>query len=293
MKLFQIILLLSVAALTGCTDFFNQVVDIEIPEHEPSLAVSAHFRAQDTALIVFVSRSAGILDSVILDSVSIQGAAVAVLRDGSLWQTVPNVGPGHFYLAMGEPIGDQPHTYTLQVSAPGFESVEAVQVMPTSVSILDAVYTVQGGVNPDGEKVNTLSVEFQDPAGEDNYYYVDAYYYIPDSIGDFGGNIYIQTEDALVEPYEQGLIFKDGPIDGKKYALKTWFWDNVHEIPGAKLVVRLHSISRDRYLFLRTLDLYTNAQGNPFAEPVVVHDNIEKGVGIFGVSSVARWEIGF
>ncbi|MBK7337671.1 MAG: hypothetical protein IPJ00_16590 [Saprospirales bacterium] len=84
MKLFQIILLLSVAALTGCTDFFNQVVDIEIPEHEPSLAVSAHFRAQDTALIVFVSRSAGILDSVILDSVSIQGAAVAVLRDGSL-----------------------------------------------------------------------------------------------------------------------------------------------------------------------------------------------------------------
>ena len=43
---------LLLAATTGCGDFFNQIVDIEIPEHEPSLSVTAHFEAQDTSLIV-------------------------------------------------------------------------------------------------------------------------------------------------------------------------------------------------------------------------------------------------
>ena len=286
-------LLLLVATLTGCTDFFNQIVEIEIPEHTPSLAVSAHFRAQDTSLIVFVSRSAGILDTVILDSVKIQNASVTVLRDGAPWQTVPHIGEGHFYLLLGEAIGSNPHTYTLRVSAPGFEPVESVQAMPSPVPILDAVYTPEGGVNPDGDKVNTLSVEFQDPPGGDNFYYMEAYTYIPDSIGDYKYNLVLQTEDPLVEPYEMGLIFKDGPIDGKKYSLKCYLPDNIHETPGAKLVVRLHAISRDRYLFLRTLELYTNAQGNPFAEPVVVHNNIEGGVGIFTVGAVEEKEISF
>ncbi|MBK7409852.1 MAG: DUF4249 family protein [Saprospirales bacterium] len=113
-------------AATGCGEnFFNQIVEIDIPAHEPVLAVSAHFKAQDSKLIVFVSRSAGILDPVVLDTVKIEDAEITVLRDGAPWQTVPPVGEGHFYLALGEAIGDAPHTYTLQVAASGYEPVEA------------------------------------------------------------------------------------------------------------------------------------------------------------------------
>ena len=287
---------LLLAATTGCGDFFNQIVDIEIPEHEPSLSVTAHFEAQDTSLIVYVSRSAGILDSVYLDSVRIKDATVTVLRDGALWQTVPHVGEGHYYLAMDEAIGTSPHSYTLQITAPGYESVESRQDMPAFVPIQEATFTAQGGLNPDGDEVNTLVVEFEDPAGEDNFYYLEALAFIPDTFSPSGYYTYklgLGSEDALVEYHDTGVIFKDGPIDGKKYALKTWFQDSLYEIPGARLTVRLHSISRDRYLFLRTLDLYDGAQDNPFAEPVLVHNNIEGGVGIFTVGSVAERVIEF
>lgn len=277
---------LSFFALTGCSDFFNQVVEIEIPEHEPVLAVSAHIKAQDTMLNVFVSRSAGILDPGYLDTVKFENASVSVLRDGQLWMTVPHQGDGQYYLFLGSPVGDASHSYTLQVTAPGFEPVEATQTMPAPVGILNAEYKAEGGVNPDGNRVNTLDLEFQDPAGEDNYYLLEAYAVVVDS---FSGNyeyfLQINTEDALVEEYNGGLIFRDGPLDGKKYTLKTYFSDNLHEQPGSRLAIRLRSISRDRYLFLRTLDLYGNAQNNPFAEPVVVHNNIEGGVGIFTVES--------
>ena len=286
-------LLLTVAS--GCGEnFFNQIVEIDIPEHEPVLAVTAHFKAQDTTLTVFLSRSAGVLDPVILDTVRIEDAEITVLRDGAPWQTVPAVGGGQFHLVLGETIGDAPHTYTLRVAATGYEPVEAYQTMPSPVSILNAEYKVGGGISPDGEKVNTLSVEFQDPVGEDNYYQVEAFIVISDTlVGDYSYSLYLESEDVLTEYHNGSLIFPDGPIDGKKYTVKTYFFDNIHEIPDAKLKVRLRSISRDRYLFLRTLDLYGNAQGNPFAEPVVVHDNIEKGVGIFTMEAVDERVLSF
>ncbi|MCB9282899.1 MAG: DUF4249 domain-containing protein [Lewinellaceae bacterium] len=291
--IFPFFLLLTLA--TGCGEgFFNQIVEIDIPEHEPVLAVSAHFKAQDSTLTVFVSHSAGILDPVILDTVVVSGAAIEVLRDGAPWQTVPSVAEGHYHQVLGEVIGSDLHTYTLKVSVPGYEPVEAYQTMPERVDILQAEYQAQGGINSNGDKVNTLSVEFQDPAGADNYYLLEAFVHIQDTLQEsFDYNLYLDSEDVLVEYHNGGLLFKDGPINGKKYTLKAYFPDNIHEFPGSALTVRLHSISRDRYLFLRTLDLYDSAQDNPFAEPVVVHDNIENGVGIFMVEAMAERVLSF
>jgi hypothetical protein len=296
MQLRHIPLLLLLAATTGCSDFFNQVVEIDIPEHEPSLAVSGHFRAQDSTLTVYVSRSVGILDPVAFDTIAIEGASVTVLRDGQPWQTFPDMGSGYYRLNLGGPLGDSPATYSLRVSAPGYADATAEQTMPARVDITTTEYQPEGGVNPDGFKTNTLTVEFQDPAGEENYYLLEAFVTVPDTFapsGSYDYNLYLATEDALAEEHNGGLLFRDGPIDGKVYALKTYFLDNVHQIPGATVTVRLFSISRDRYLFLRTLDLYYNAQDNPFAEPVVVHDNIEDGVGIFTVAAVAERVLSF
>ncbi len=293
---YRFFILLSFFALTGCSDFFNQIVEIEIPEHEPVLAVSGHFRAQDSTLTVYVSRSVGILDPVAFDTIAIEGASVTVLRDGQPWQTLPDKGAGYYRLNLGSPLGDNPSTYSLRVSAPGYSDATAEQTMPARVDITSTQYQPEGGVTPDGLTTNTLTVEFQDPAGEDNYYLLEAFVIVPDTFaptGSYEYNLYLATEDALAEEHNGGLLFRDGPIDGKAYALKTYFSDDVHETPGATVTVRLFSISRDRYLFLRTLDLYYNAQDNPFAEPVVVHDNIEDGVGIFTVGAVAERVFGF
>jgi hypothetical protein len=288
------LLLFAGISLSSCEGFFDQVVEIDIPEHEPVLAVSAHFRSQDTVLTVFVSRSAGILDSLLLDTVKITGASIEIWRDGAAWQTLPHLGEGHYRLGLGEVLGADPSTYTLRVAASGYDPVEASQAMPAPVVIEEVEYEAEGGINPDGNKVNTISVTFQDPVGQDNYYLLDASVIYSDSLfGDFESTAYLSSEDVLVEEHNGGLIFRDGPIEGKRYTLKAYTFESPHILPGSKLVVRLRSISRDRYLFLRTLDLYGNAQGNPFAEPVVVHQNIEGGVGIFSVEAMDEEVISF
>ncbi|MDV7396719.1 DUF4249 family protein, partial [Arthrospira platensis SPKY1] len=124
-------------------------------------------------LTVFVSRSAGILDSMLLDTVALEGASVNVLRDGQVWQTLPGEGGGFYRLHLGQALGSEPHTYTLQVSAPGYPAAEASQVMPEPVIIEEVKYTPEGGINSDGNKVNTIDIVFRDPAGVENYYLID------------------------------------------------------------------------------------------------------------------------
>ena len=51
--------------------------------------------------------------------------------------------------------------------------------------------------------------------------------------------------------------------------------------PGTQVWITLSSVSYDRYLFEQSYSIYQNAQNNPFAEPVILHNNIKNGFGIF------------
>ncbi len=50
---------------------------------------------------------------------------------------------------------------------------------------------------------------------------------------------------------------------------------------GTQIWLTLSSVSADRYLFEQSYSIYQNAQNNPFAEPVILHNNIKNGFGIF------------
>ena len=77
---------------------------------------------------------------------------------------------------------------------------------------------------------------------------------------------------------------------GKKY--KWRFTSYSFGDPGAvNLVVWLRSISKDEYLFLKSVDLYQNNEDNPFAEPVIIHSNIASGDGIFSLKTWSGAEI--
>ena len=54
----------------------------------------------------------------------------------------------------------------------------------------------------------------------------------------------------------------------------------------------LYTGSKDLYLYETTRSLNQDAQGNPFAEPVLVHSNMEGGYGVFTLhnSTVYRYE---
>ena len=86
------------------------------------------------------------------------------------------------------------------------------------------------------------------------------------------------------------LYLTDASFDGEKYTTRIsvqlieagWYTiEDATNLAPVKISVHLSSISKDRYLFEKTLFTYRENEDNPFAEPVVVHENIEGGSGIF------------
>ena len=49
----------------------------------------------------------------------------------------------------------------------------------------------------------------------------------------------------------------------------------------SRIYVSLHSITEDYYDYVSSLQKHYNAKGDPFSTPVVVHGNVENGIGIF------------
>ena len=126
-----------------------------------------------------------------------------------------------------------------------------------------------------------------------------------------GGNINALDEIFGVTNMigSNGLAFSDELFDGEDYTMRMFdnyffMYDNVHfvgsvsrydideellkPIPPMRLRTHLYSISRDYYLYLKSLQ---DQSGNSFsnilidaglAEPVKVYSNINGGVGMFG-----------
>ncbi len=97
---------------------------------------------------------------------------------------------------------------------------------------------------------------------------------------------YYENLDPLGEDIENGTVLKDDSFDGKKY---TWRVGQFHSgQTNGKIRVELVSISRDKYLFQRSVRLNQDADDNPFAEPVIIHNNITDGYGIFSAEAASE-----
>jgi hypothetical protein len=53
----------------------------------------------------------------------------------------------------------------------------------------------------------------------------------------------------------------------------------------------LHNISISYYYYRTSLELFQNASGNPFAQPVQVFSNVENGFGIFAGSQISFFDL--
>lgn len=274
----------------SCKDF-SQIVEIDIPEHEPRLATLLTATSLDSILQVLVSNSLGILES--RDTQAIEAARVSLLRNGNpIAEGVYLEGTYYYELLTAAPLGTTEATYRLEISAPDFPAIYAEQKMPATVPILSAAIELDGTVDAEGRRADEVTIEFQDPAGSTDYYALamqglrrlseeeDSLY--------TAGSIFLNSNDpsfGYVYNLPYTIIFSDATFNGQKVRLSTYSYDYLGEFSGR---LRLYHLSRDVYLYHRSLELYEEAINNPFAEPVTVHRNIENGYGLFGLSSVSE-----
>lgn len=285
---------------TSCDgDKFSQVVEIDLPEHTPMLSVSAEMSEVDTLLKIYLTRTWPTVEQP--DTIEVMDATVRLFKDGSLHREFEQDQLSRFYQAIGNAFDQDGATYRLEISAPDFETVFAEQKLPSIVELTDIKYSFQSGVTPDGNKADELSFEFQDPPTEEDYYgftgslvisgldtfLMDSFHYSYD--------LYLESYDPLLESGANDmLLFSDASFNGKKVKFTTYCnCSNYGGQPGSKIVAQLTHITREKYLFLRSLQQFYNADGNPFAEPVNVQGNIEGGVGLFSLESVDTMQVGY
>ena len=292
-------LMLTVSFMTSCTDLFQgSILEVELPEHQSKLAPYAFFKDSDSVLVVKVGKSVGVLDTINPDNVL--NATVELFKNGNLEYTfIYNTTTNAYEYDLGAPFSPvEGDVYELRVSKEGFETATALQTVPSRVPIDTVVYNQGGGVNQFGEQINIINLTFTDPAGVSNYYefggYVDIKYTDPFDttfVYEYQNTLYLESNDPN---YDNGIMF-DANFDGLQYTIRLedndyFGWGNSDntEITG---VVRLTSSTYDYATFTKSLNDYWDADGNPFAEPVILYSNMSTNLGLFGILVASEYEL--
>ncbi len=284
----------------------EQVVDIDIPEHEPQLVLSSFYKAGDTKITAYLTKSIPILSSD--DPDDVWGATINLYENdlllGQLEESFDTTFTYQFtgefddegYPIYDEVIGNIFRTYLLELSAPlesgkiykitaeapDYEPVSAVQQVPILPNVSNPEYSPESRPNLDGYLMDALTIQLQDPLDSDDYYEFNVFLRY-----DQGGGWGSTWTESITPGVERGgngtFLLNDNLFDGGTYNVELLV--PPRDTAEVDFRIEINSISRDKYLFFKSLEAYYLAQDNPFAEPVIVHTNVENGQGIFSMEN--------
>lgn len=283
--------------LAGCETF----VESDPVDYTPVLAVDAVFETGvPWSLAVEATLPIG-SDAL---SVLVDDAVVIVTRDDGLVLTLPHVGQGRYgaryrefgdgaVLSVDDPIfedGPSPdagHTYSLTLSAPGYEPVEAVSSTPPLPSSFDLEllggWTPVGG--PNGSATDPeFGVRLEPSAGHYQVFFVSS---APEAsevlrYGTFATDApVVETATFLDDIQASGIrSFSSAflvPIGSTGVSFTL-----VGQRAGARAAgVHIVVASEEFYQAERSRFQRVSAESNPFADPVRPFSNIRGGAGIF------------
>ena len=303
--LFQFILI-SIFALTSCET--TEKID-DFPLRPSQLVVNCFFT--EGGIWEFqVSKSLSVLDNAPLKL--IDNATIKLFKDSELVETLSDPGGDTWYRSQNN-LPEIGHEYSIEVSAPDFASLKANEITPEAVPVSNVTAVIRdstfyiwdnhyGGKSFGGKVEGYFNIMFSDPIGIENYYqlsifYMDTTYNEEDSL-DYDvskNNLSVWSSDNSVEEgegYNTNLLISDYLFDGQDYKLEVDF----HEWRARKgriYFIELTSITRSGYLYRRSIDEYSKAVNDPFAEPVKIFCNIENGYGIFSGYATEIYPVSF
>jgi hypothetical protein len=283
--LFFLIILGMLLSLSSCEKYLE--FDEEITD--PKIVVNAMIHP-DSVFKVHLSRSLSVIDNGELTS--IENGTVEILNEnGNLIETLTHNQFGE-YRGILQPIAGQ--KYQLNVSANGYKSVFAEDYIPLLVNISNV--DTAGVSNLDGYQELKLEISFQDIANIKNYYQIEII-----RAQDFDGSIfenptYLRADDLSTgnDPeYYRYIFFDDILFDGNLKTITVYTEDT--RLYDTYIEVRLSSLSESAYKYAKSYQAFSNnfGFGNVFSQPVQVHSNIEKGLGIFAGVNISRKKITF
>jgi hypothetical protein len=280
MKIFFLSLIsLATAVLLGACE--KEATGIKLPESNSKLVVTGFISPQDTAVQVEVIRSTPAFGPRPVASPFVSDALVT-LSDGDRTVTLPRQSEagGQYSIDTQSFTVVTGRTYTLRVSVPGGESLEASCTVPEAPALPQL--TIDSSSTSDNRSPRySLRMSWTDPGGQENYYRPAA-----------------EVRTVLTENLDQpppfplvrsvywlgGELTDDKAADGGMlYSPRGefWFGGPPQYKPEHYMVGQLLHVDRHYYLYHNSLTNANRSDGNPFAEPVLVYSNVSGGLGVF------------
>ena len=292
MRIF-LLLFSAVLFLSSCDNLVNGVVrDIDLPPHESQLAASLFLDSRDSNISAIVSSSKGIYDTG--QSKSVYNAE-CVLNVGATtynWSTMDQYE--RYTELLPDRFGAPTDSVVFTVNHADFTSVSATQVFPSAPQVsLELNY---GATQLYGDISDELIITLKDIPGVNQHYIVSIDVHVRTALTGQDTseyyNLYWETEypnSTRLWGKESALLLSEEGLDRDiKFSAAT----GVNPINFAMLHeyrVKVSALSEEMYLFYKSYAAYENANGNPFAEPVVLYSNMSNNMGCFGVSTTKRF----
>lgn len=286
--------------LSSCDQSFHKIVGRDLDSETPRLVVHCLF-SPDSSFVVEITRSLEVQEQTdnIWEWIGVRDATVVLLDEASIADTLAFT-PDSLYENRNQyhsKVRPKPgHTYTLKVSAPGFEPVTATSTVPSDPPNVE-IETADQWHYPSNDLTNTffpLTVTLNDPVGQDDYYHLRLE--ADSTLKGIGyTSLTWKTQDPILleyvreafqydaqDRYHEYVYFPDDLFDGRQQTFTISAQairdQDVSNFQYGVYVVRL---SREFYLWRRTVDRQQQVRENPLVEPVPVYTNVQGGYGIF------------
>jgi hypothetical protein len=255
-------LLLVVLHLSSCESI---VTDVELPKADPVLTVYGFVSPDEPHINIRVGRSMPIYTRPVTGSDTVADAVVTLYCDGRSVQ-IPYRGQSWYSVPTGSFPIPPGSTCSLVVTTPRGERVTGQTLIPNQFAAVVRSELVQVE-DPFGFNQDFVQVFWDDLPGTDDYYH-----FIAREVSIFSGdtNRYVQASE---------VIDSRDARNGQFSARIPVYLNGGTPGDSAHFELALATTGRDYYRYhLLRLDYFGD---NPFAEPTVMHRNVEGGEGVF------------
>jgi len=176
--------------------------------------------------------------------------------------------------------------YTLQISAPGYDTITSTQTAPRNVFLDRARFIKNGYSSATTGTLDVVELTFQDPSlGQANYY---------------AANVFVHTNvlfnGSLIPSLQQASLTKIDPnatnervISDMNFVGQQYVWRIGINLFGqdtgiVDLHVQFQSTTKDYNTYVQAQDAAQKASGDPFAEPITPFTNFKNGLGLFVIT---------
>lgn len=267
--------------LQSCSDdFFYKTIDIKVDEYPEGLALTGLWPDSDHGGKIAISEAKAILTN---EPQFISDADISISSNPpNQWKIRYNAQYSAYDCIPDQPIkiGEE---IIIKVKHKNLPTIESRQVKPDSVSIASVDYIREGYTTTDGFKEDVFKINFQDPPVK-NYYAIAI-----KTLTVFNDYFlsYLESNEAFdVVNYNDLVLFDDRLFNGKNFTVNLHTSQSLNT--GDKIEYYLINLTEDYYKNAVSSALVEEIGDNPFTEPVIIHQNVKSGYGIFGLGTLTK-----